>query len=36
MYYSYTNIIKASFRYMILPVPDYDKSYSMECFHTNE
>ena len=32
MYYSYTNTIKASFRYKILPVPDYDKSSNMECF----
>ena len=32
MYYSYANTIKASFRYMIFLVPDYDRSYSMECY----
>ena len=32
MYYSYAITIKASFRYMILLVLDYDKSYNKECY----
>ena len=32
MYYSYTNTNKASSRYMVLFVPDYDKSSNIEYY----